>query len=504
MIPSFIWLFVALSHPFTFGTAWFCAPQNKDIPTFLSTKPAEPKYNITDFGAKGDGITNNMQAIQRAIDQCSEQGGGVVVVPAGRFLTGSIRLKDNVHLWLDNNAVLLGSTRRDDYQKNRWYALILAKEVNNIAITGGGLIDGQGTALAADADRMYKLGLIGGGYEENRTDESERPQIIDFELCKNITVRGVTIKNSACWVQRYGKCDSLTIDGITVESMAFWNNDGIDLVDCTNTLLQNSSFNAADDGICLKSDVRTLACNNIVIRNCRVRSSASALKFGTNSFGGFKNIKVEGLEVWDTYRSAIALETVDGGTIENVEISNVKAKNTGNALFLRLGKRHTKTAGILRNVYIHDVTVEVPRGRPDKGYPLPGPAVKEAQNLAPSSVVGLPEQAIEQVRLERITIVFGGGGTCKKACVPADSLAKVPERPADYPEFTMFGELPAWGFYCRHVKGLHLRDIQLVLRKKDYRQPLIFDDVEVVTEGVEVQRKRSSSLYTPQKTKQRK
>ena len=450
------------------------------------------EYRITDYGAKDDGVTLNTEAIQRAIDACAAGGsGGVVVVPAGRFLSGSVRLKDHVHLHLEAGAVLLGSTRRTDYQKNKWYALVLAQGVQDIGIFGLGEINGQGAALAADADRMYKEGLLGGGYKDNRPHESERPQLIDFELCKNITIQNITLRDAACWVQRYGKCDSLTIDGIRVESMAYWNNDGIDLVDCTHTLVQNCDINAADDGICLKSDVRTLACDGIIIRNCKVRSSASAVKFGTNSFGGFKNIKIEGLEIINTFRSAIALETVDGGIMENIEVSNIKAKNTGNAVFLRLGQRHTKTAGQMRNIYIHDIEVEVPAGRPDEGYPHPGPLVTEPHNLMPSSIVGIPGHSIENVRLENIRIVFAGGGTCAKACMPLDSMHKVPERISDYPEFSMFGELPAWGFYCRHVKGLTFKNIRLVLSKEDYRAVFAFDDVQQVQQKrVRVSRKR--------------
>jgi hypothetical protein len=434
-------------------------------------------YAITTYGAKGDGLTLNTVPIQTAIDSCAANGGGRVVVPQGTFRTGSIRLKNGVTLELQKGATLLGDTRRLNYQKNKWYALVLAQGARNIGIVGEGTIDGQGTALAANTDSLYKAGLIQGGYRDNRTHESERPQLIDFEQCTNVHIQGITLQNSACWIQRYGRCDSLVIEHIKVVSMAFWNNDGIDLVDCTNTLVQNCDINAADDGICLKSDGRDLCCNHILIRNCRVRSSASALKFGTNSYGGFKNIKVEGLEVYDTYRSAIALETVDGGVMENIEVSNVRARNTGNAIFVRLGKRHTKQAGSVRNIYIHDVVVQVPNARPDTGYPHPGPEVKEPHNLFPSSIVGLPGHRIEQVRLEDIKIEFGGGGNRQRAFVPADSLHLVPERPADYPEFSMFGELPAWGFYCRHVDGLQMKNVQLILDQKDYRKPIIVDDV---------------------------
>ncbi len=436
-------------------------------------------FDIRDYGAIGDGETLCSVAIQSAIDACTAAGGGQVLVPAGRFLSGSIRLKSRVNLHLAEGATLLGSTRRSDYDKNKWYALVLAQEVRDIAITGRGTIDGQGTALAADTDRMYKEGLLAGGYKDNRTHESQRPQLIDFEQCTKVMVSGISLLNSACWVQRYGRCDSLTIDGIKVVSMAFWNNDGIDLVDCRHTLVQHCNINAADDGICLKSDLKDKACEDILIRHCTIRSSASALKFGTNSYGGFKRIKVHNLTIFDTYRSAIALEIVDGGVLEDVEIKHIRAKNTGNAIFLRLGHRNQRVApGQFRKVHIKDVSVEVPKGRPDEGYALPGPPVKEPHNLMPSSIVGLTDHAIEDVVLEDIRITHAGGGRCAVACVPQDSLHLVPEREKDYPEFSMFGELPAWGIYARHVKGLTLKKIRLTLLESDYRPALIQDDVQ--------------------------
>lgn len=438
-------------------------------------------YDITHFGAISDGITINTEAIQKAIDQCHADGGGNVLIPKGEFVTGSICLKDNVMLLLDSAAVLLGSTKRTDYDKNRWYALILAHSVSNIGIGGKGTIDGRGKALAADTDEMYKKGLIQGGYKDNRTHESERPQLIDFEQCKNIKVSGITLRNSACWIQRYGRCDSLVIDGITVRSTAFWNNDGIDLVDCTNTLVQNCDIDVGDDGICLKSDRRELSCNHILIRHCKVRSSASAVKFGTNSYGGFRNIKVDDITVYNTFRSAIALEIVDGGVLEDVEVSNIRAENTGNAFFIRLGHRTQRfPPGQVRRVYLHDINVTVPAGKPDIGYEHEGPPVKEPHNLMPASIVGIPGHPVVDVRLENIYVSYAGGGDRNIAFVPIDSLSKVPERERDYPEFSMFGELPSWGLYCRHVDGLQMNRVRLRKKAADYRDAVVLDDVQRV------------------------
>lgn len=444
----------------------------------LRLSPVPGTYNILDFGAIPDGQTLNTAAIQRAVDSCAAHGGGRVLFPPGRFLSGSICLKSGVELHLSAGAALFGSTRRIDYDKNNWYALLLAHSQHHIAVTGSGTIDGQGSALAADVDRMYKEGLLKDAYRDNRVHESQRPQLIDFEQCTDIRIQGITLRNAACWVQRYGACDQLRIENIRVESRAYWNNDGIDLVDCTNTLVRRCDIDAADDGICLKSDRRERACNNICIEDCRIRSSASALKFGTNSYGGFKNIQVKNLEVYDTYRSAIALEIVDGGVLDNVQIENVRARNTGNALFLRLGHRNQRVPpGQFRRVYIRNVKVQIPEGKPDKGFVLEGPPAKTAQNTAPIVMAGLPGHPLEGIRLENIRMEHPGGGQTQLAWLPIDSLHRVPECPKDYPEFSMFGELPAWGLYARHVTDLRLQNIQLTAARPDYRPAVVVDDV---------------------------
>ncbi len=449
-----------------------------------------PVLNIVDFGAKNDSNALSTVAIQAAIDRANANpGGGIVRVPAGAFRSGSLHLKSNVELQLDEGATLLGSTSRFDYSKITWHALLLADGQENIAVTGPGAIDGQGAALAADVVRLVKTGVIVDPYwGNNRPHERERPQLIEFVRCKNVRITGLMLRNSACWVQTYQECDGLRIERVRVESRAYWNNDGIDVVDSRNVLIRDCDINAADDGICLKSSFPPAFCENIVIENCRVRSSASALKFGTATRSGFRNVRVRNLQIADTYRSAIALEIVDGGFMENIEVSDILAKNTGNAIFIRLGRRNLeKPAGSIRHIRIHDVTVEVPTGRPDAGYAFEGPEVTEPHNLNPASITGLPGHPVRDVTLENIHIRFGGGGARERACVSPDSLDQVPERPADYPEFSMFGELPAWGFYVRHASGLRLKNIFLECVEPDFRPAFVFDDVQdLALKGVQL------------------
>ncbi len=438
--------------------------------------------NILDFGAKGDGLTLNTIAIQNAIDAAHLNGSGRVVVPAGRFLSGSIVLKSGVELHLLENAVLLGSTDPDHYVKlNRWKALVMAEGQNNIAITGRGEIDGQGRQLALHIDSLFHAGQIDSidyNFIEMRPQHYIRPQLIEFVNCKSIIVRNVTLKNAACWVQTHDLCENIIIDSVRTESDAYWNNDGIDISDCRNVRITNCFVNAADDGICLKSHSAAHSCDSIYIANCTVRSSASAIKFGTRSYGGFKNVIIENIKVYDTFRSAIAIECVDGGTLENIMVNNVQAVNTGNAIFIRLGKRNaTGPVASLKNVTIKNIMVQVSFERPDYAYEIRGPELPFFHNTFPSSITGIPGHPIENVTLENIEILYPGRGNDGLAQMPLSRLDDVPERVADYPEYSMFGELPAWGLYVRHVDGIKMRNIKLSIESADYRPALVFDDV---------------------------
>jgi polygalacturonase len=351
------------------------------------------EFNILSFGAVADGKTLNTAHIQAAIDKANQEGGGVVIVPAGAFLTGSVVLKTGVELRLEKNAVILGSTNPYDYRGlNRWKALVLADGQENISITGNGTIDGQGRRLALNVDSLFYIGELDSVHynlRRKRPNEFMRPQNIEMVDCKNVTISGITVKNAACWVQTYDKCTDLKIDKIRVESDAYWNNDGIDISDCRNVQITGCYVNSADDGICLKSHSTGIWNENITISDCTVRSSASAIKFGTASTGGFKNVKIENIKVFDTFRSAIALESVDGGVLENIEVNNITATNTGNAIFIRLGHRNSDGAvGVLRNVRIRNVKAQIAFDRPDKDYELRGPIYLFSTTY---SLVQLPE-----------------------------------------------------------------------------------------------------------------
>ncbi|MHC4640950.1 MAG: glycoside hydrolase family 28 protein [Planctomycetota bacterium] len=415
---------------------------------------AENIYDVRDYGARPDGKTMCTKSIQKAIDECAKQGGGTVYFPPGTFLSGTIYMKSKVTLKFDSGSTLLGSTNLKDYpptvQAFRSYtdnytdkSLIYGEKLKNIAITGNGTIDGRGRAFKGP----YMV----------------RPYMIRFIQCQNVMVKDVTIQNSPMWVQHYLACDDVLIDGITVRSHVNSNNDGINIDCCHRAIISNCNIISGDDAIVLKSTAAR-SCRNVTVSNCVLSSLCNGLKMGTESNGGFQNIVMTGCAIYDTRLAGIALEIVDGGTMDRIVVSNIAMNGVGAPIFLRLGNRarpfkkdmEKPKIGAMRNITISNI---------------------EATGANPTgcAISGLPSHAIENVTISNVRLSFAGGGTKK------DSVRAVPENPTAYPEYSMFGKLPAYGLYCRHVKGLKLRNIQLQLVKSDRRHALVAEDCENIS-----------------------
>ncbi|MFN0216610.1 MAG: glycoside hydrolase family 28 protein [Saprospiraceae bacterium] len=436
-------------------------------------------YNASFFGIESNGITLNTTSIQKAIDFIHENGGGRLVFGVGRYVTGSVYLKSNVIIHLEEGAVLLGSLNPFDYNRHGyWTAMIFAFDQENIGITGKGGIDGRGYQVALNTLALIHKGIIKDDkYTNDRPNEGLRPQNISFKGCKNILIQGISIKNPASWSQLYEQCKNLLVEDTHVDCKNYWNNDGIDIIDCDSVVVRNNYFDASDDGICLKSHTLNRLCQNILITNNVIRSSANGIKFGTLSLGGFKNIEITNNTVYDTYRSALSFASVDGGIIENIKVDQLRSINTGNVLFLRIGQRRPGQKGRIKNISISNVYAEVPATKADAGYAYEGPIEDMPRNVSPVSIVGMPDMAIEDISLKNVEIHYPGGGDPNYAKVALDELDKIPEYPADYPEFSMFKELPAWGFYIRHAKGITFEQLTITCHKKDYRTAIVLDDV---------------------------
>ena len=457
--------------------------------------PAWGQKQLTTAGMSipADGKTVCTQQLQQAIDAIAKKGGGRLVFTKGSYLTGGLMLRSGVELHLEEGATLLGSTNPYDYQSiciahssdnrndNAAMALIMADGADHISITGSGTIDGQGLQLALNIDSLHHTGeRIDPNYNQRRQRPSEtaRPKLFFLYGCKNVTVEGVKLRSSANWGLSLHLCQQVQLQHLDIENRAYWNNDGIDLTDCQHVLVADCHINSADDGVCLKSYHADSECYDIEIARCIIRSSASAVKFGTASWGGFRKVYVHDIKVSDTFRSAIAIESVDGAQIDSVLVERVEAHNTGNPIFMRLGQRAGDRKGSLRNVVIRDLTCQVPFGRPDEAYDLRGPEVDFFHNPFPSSICGIPGNCIEHITLQDIKIIYPGRATKGMAYIPLWRKHDVPEQIGKYPEFTMFGELPAWGFYLRHVRDITFKNVQLSVADDDFRPAIVEEDVE--------------------------
>ena len=414
-------------------------------------------YDARDFGARGDGITLDTKALQAAIDSCSHAGGGTVILAGGTFLSGTIYLQNYVTLQIENGATLLASTNLADYPLNvperRSYtdnytdkSLIYAEKVNHIALQGLGVIDGQGGSfeLKRPAAEHYR----------------ERPYLIRMIDCDHIHVRDVTLRNSAMWVQHYLNCEDLLIDGITVQSRVNANNDGIDIDGCRRVRIANCNVSSGDDALVFKSTFES-PCENVVVTNCILSSDCNAIKMGTESNGGFRNITISNCVVYDTRLCGIALEVVDGGEMDQIIMTDVIVKDTQGAIFLRLGDRarpfregiSKPAVGRMRNILLQNIRAS---GADSIGC----------------SITGLAGHEIENVTLSNVAIHFKGGGTL------ANIEREIPDLPANYPEYKMFGPLPAFGFFCRHVKNLNMKDTELTYFRDDLRPAIFCQDVD--------------------------
>lgn len=468
-------------------------------------------YNIRDFGAKGDGKALDSPAINKAIDAAAGNGGGTVFFPAGTYRSFSIRLKSNISLYFDQGSVLLAASPTDgdgkydapepnpsdkyqDFGHTHWHnSLIWGENVENISILGPGLIWGKGLVRSGSQSRTKEQN---DALPNPQTNPESTPfgypnlrdavepgwgnKSISLKLCRNVIIRDVSILHGGHFGILATGVDNLTIDNMKIDT----NRDGIDIDACRHVRVSNTTVNSPfDDGICLKSSHGlgyARATENVTITNCEVSgydegtmldgtykrdyraangtfSPTGRVKFGTESNGGFKNITISNI-VFD-YCRGLALEAVDGALLEDVTITNITMRDISNSpIFMRLGNRargpkETTTVGKLRRVILSNFVVY------------------NADPKQASIISGIPNNYIEDVRLSNIRVYVKGGGTKEQvALIP-------PEKEDAYPEPTMFGEMPVYGFFIRHVKGLTMSDVEVSYIKDDVRPAFMLEDI---------------------------
>jgi len=423
-------------------------PTGRILVLWLPLVAATQTYDVRRFGARGDGDTKDTAAVEAALEAASRQGGGVVVFPPGKYLCGTIHLKDNVTLEISAGAVILASPQEKDFDPHETlpfkpvddrettysrYALLAGEGVQNVAITGAGVIDGNRSRR--------------GG-----------PKPIAFKNSRHLAIRGITVRNSPNYAVSFLGCDYVELEGVKIiNSYA----DGID-PDCSRFVrISNCYVDSHDDAICPKASQalgEPRPTEHLVVSHCILRTDCNAFKFGTESRGDLRNVAVTNCVLLPREGgrrpiSGISLESVDGAQIRGVVISNVVMSGMGAAFFIRLGNRGRGMSppipGSIEGVVLSNIVA--------------------TGASTTSSVTGLPGRRVTDITLDNINLTMTGGGEFRGLAVP--------ELEDKYPEATMFGELPACLLYARHVQGLTVRNFQGRWQAPTERPAIILEDL---------------------------
>lgn len=454
----------------------------------LAAQASGRARSILDYGAIPDGKTLNTQAIQRAIDDVFRAGGGLVYAPPGVFLTGGIVLRSRITLYVEAGCVLLGSTSNDDYAIHPGPPilgdagarhLIFAQGAEDLTICGLGTIDGNGDAFwepnhkhdIVPPEEAWKD--VASGHVQAKYNNMRPSPMVEIVQCTNVRISGVTLKNSAGWTLRPIASQGVVIDGIRIRNPYYGRNtDGMDITACTNVMVSNCDILGGDDGICLKSENfygDVLPTRNITITNCIVSSASNGFKMGTATHGAFENIVFSNSVIYSDADKplntwvigGINVETVDGGSVDGVVISNIRMQNVRTPIFVRLGSRTPREGSFLRNVLIDGVDA--------------------SGAICTSSITGVPGLRPHDITISNCRLRTTEQGQ------PGWAQRVIPEEADKYPESWMMGHLPAYGFYVRHADRVRLRNIECIPDQPDARPAIVCDDVEdLILSGLEL------------------
>lgn len=413
-------------------------------------------FRVQDFGAAGNGKTIDTASFQTAIDKAAKVGGEVLVKP-GQYICGTIHLRSHIRLSLMPGASIVASPRNqdfDNYEKLPYdpdsdqetsdftLALFAGRDIEDITISGEGTIDGN----------RSKRGNYPGS-------PGEKP--IALKQCRDVTIRGIRIVNSPNYCVSMLGCEHVLVDGITI-NRAYC--DGVDPDSCSDVRIVNCDIDTFDDSICPKASFslgRNKVCENIVVSNCILRSSSDQFKLGTESNGGFRNITLSNCVMLPRElgthvkrgRGGIGIIMMDGGVVDNIQVSHVVMRDLVGSIFVRLGHRGKHEVGSIRNVYFDHIT----------GTGFDTPVI----------VGGLPGHPLENIKLDAVDLQVAGDQKQLPRFEPE-------EKPDGYPQSKMFGEPPAQAVFARHVNGLSITASQFGAVRTDCRPNLTFDDVKGV------------------------
>jgi polygalacturonase len=468
-----------------------------------ATFPAGAIFDVRTYGAVGDGKAVDSPAINKAIEAAAAVGGGTVYFPAGTWLTFSVRLKSHVNLHLSQGATILAAdspkpgettgynggtydaaepnapwTPYQDYGHNHWHnSLIWGEGINDVSITGPGLIWGKGLS------RGTRSSAVAGAPGFRAEQAGVGNKAIALKNCRNVLFRDFSILKGGHFGFLLTGVDNLTIDNVTIDT----DRDGMDIDCCRNVRVSNCFVNSPwDDGICPKSSYAlgyARATENMTITNCYVSGiyelgtfldgtfkkfapdfrvpRNGRIKCGTESNGGFKNITISNCVVEGS--RGIALESVDGALCEDIAISNITMRDVVSApLFFRLGARlrgpkETTKTGTLRRVLVDNVS-----------------SFNTVSHIS-SIISGIPDYPIQDLKLSNIYIQHQGGGTAEHAKIV------IPEGIELYPDPQRFGtDTPSQGFFLRHINNLEMSHVEIAPAAADARPSFYLDDVNRV------------------------
>jgi hypothetical protein len=449
-------------------------------------------YNVRDFGAKGDGKTLDTAALQSAIDACTKDGGGTVLVPAGVFHIGTIELKSHVTLHLAAKAKLLGSADGKQYHAaeaipltgphtigdGNW-ALIFAANAPNVTVEGRGTIDGQGLQFHPPTRGAAPPSGLGG---------NKRPHHLLFYKCDNLTVRDIDLVDCAYHSTRIVQCRYVYIDGVHIHSRVNGNNDGFHFISAEHVTVSNCHVECQDDACALFG-----SCKWMTITGCYFSTRWSVFRFGT---GVAEHITVSNCLFHRVYGCPIKLRADPGSRFENISFSNLVFEEVTGPIHIGSGPRASREGAppvksdrppaIVRNISfsnIHGSVLTKPAALPDTAFPIEVDNIAELHSCIVLNAVG--DNVIENVSFDDVHLTFGGGGT-------AEEGAKR-DLPQHADEYFRLGPLPAFGLYARNARGVTLQNVRFQVQEPDLRPALIFDHVQGASvRGLSVQGNREA------------
>lgn len=429
---------------------------------FSAGPPPTPHFRVSDFGAIADEKRDATSAIQAAIDACAGSGGSVIV-GAGTYLTGQLRLGSKMTFFLEEEAILKAFPDRTkfpevipDYESRTLLhcrrSLLYAIGAEELTISGYGTLDGDGAN-----DELWTNKRPGGSRAELKT--GERALLIRLFRCEDINVSGIRLKDCPTWAMVLDQCRDAVVEHLLVDNIVRVNGDGIDVCDSQRVVIRHNRLRTDDDAICLKS-MSAVGIDDVKIHdNLIVATGCNGIKLGTDTTGPVSNLEIKRNRVYYCGLAALAIESVDGSIVRNVEVEDLEAHQTAVPLFIRLGSRDREaiSKGAIDSVRIR------------------GLRAFQSNLSIGCAIAGTSERPIGEVSIIDSRLEMRGG--------LEERPVFVDEKADAYPECNMFGMLPAYGIYARHVGRLTLENVEVVHLRPDVRPWL--DTVQTTVESVD-------------------